>query len=226
MDEERQDYDKRRLRNSYLASNDTLNMVDDEDSNSNSGSSNYNDYSRCDGEIRDEEKDLGEGKPLNWCYLNLVDLNFFRKGIFTKSPPQTPVGKVKRLQSTRLTSSEHLIPGNHKHELHSDAEENHEHNGAIDSEATSLDDRMDVQVLVSSKRRSILRVVNPDAQSMHETISDQSNVIREDYDSGEAFSQVLDNHFERILNESDAEENEVGNKLLRQRVISGQSEPN
>ena len=78
----RQDYDKRRLRNSYLASNDTLNMVDDEDSNSNSGSSNYNDYSRCDGEIRDEEKDLGEGKPLNWCYLNLVDLNFFRKGIF------------------------------------------------------------------------------------------------------------------------------------------------
>ena len=52
----RQDYDKRRLRNSYLASNDTLNMVDDEDSNSNSGSSNYNDYSRCDGEIRDEEK--------------------------------------------------------------------------------------------------------------------------------------------------------------------------
>ena len=145
---------------------------------------------------------------------------------FTKSPPQTPVGKVKRLQSTRLTSSEHLIPGNHKHELHSDAEENHEHNGAIDSEATSLDDRMDVQVLVSSKRRSILRVVNPDAQSMHETISDQSNVIREDYDSGEAFSQVLDNYFERILNESDAEENEVGNKLLRQRVISGQSEPN
>ena len=124
-----------------------------------------------------------------------------------------------------MTSSEHLIPGNHKHELHSDAEENHKHNGAIDSEATSLDDRMDVQVLVSSKRRSILRVVNPDAQSMHETISDQSNVIREDYDSGEAFSQVLDNHFERILNESDAEENEVGNKLLRQRVISGQSEP-
>ena len=60
---------------------------------------------------------------------------------------------------------------------------------------------------------------------MH-SISDQSNVIREDYDSGEAFSQVLDNHFERILNESDAEENEVGNKLLRQRVISGQSEPN
>lgn len=224
----RQDYDKRRLRNSYLASNDTLNMVDDEDSNSNSGSSNYNDYSRCDGEIRDEEKDLGEGKTPQLVLSKPSRPKLLPKKAFsfTKSPPQTPVGKVKRLQSTRLTSSEHLIPGNHKHELHSDAEENHEHNGAIDSEATSLDDRMDVQVLVSSKRRSILRVVNPDAQSMHETISDQSNVIREDYDSGEAFSQVLDNYFERILNESDAEENEVGNKLLRQRVISGQSEPN
>ncbi|CAX40258.1 conserved hypothetical protein [Candida dubliniensis CD36] len=223
----RQDYDKRRLRNSYLASNDTLNMVDDEDSNSNS-SSHYDDYSRIHGENREEEKDLGEGKNphLVLSKPSRPRLHPKKAFSFTKSPPQTPVGKIKRLQSTRLTSSEHLIPGNHKNELESDVEGNYEHNGIVDSEATSLDDRMDVQVLVSSKRRSILRVVNPDAQSVHDNCLDRSDVIREDCDSDEAFSQVLDSHFERIMNESDTEENECSNKLLRQRVISGQSEHN
>ena len=223
----RQDYDKRRLRNSYLASNDTLNMVDDEDSNSNS-SSHYDDYSRIHGENKEEEKDLGEGKNphLVLSKPSRPRLHPKKAFSFTKSPPQTPVGKIKRLQSTRLTSSEHLIPGNHKNELESDVEGHYEHNGIVDSEATSLDDRMDVQVLVSSKRRSILRVVNPDAQSVHDNCLDRSDVIREDCDSDEAFSQVLGSHFERIMNESDTEENECSNKLLRQRVISGQSEHN
>ncbi|KAL7662513.1 Galactose oxidase [[Candida] zeylanoides] len=56
---------------------------------------------------------------------------------------------------------------------------------APDNDGHSLDENMDVQVLVSSKRRSVLRVVNPDLETIDDAPEDQSVVdLRQRVPSG------------------------------------------
>ncbi|RCK66374.1 hypothetical protein Cantr_02008 [Candida viswanathii] len=210
----RQDYDKRKLRNSYLASNETLNTVDDEET----GSSQYNDEDHHHHHDQPGEQDLAhhqavllpQTKPTT---QHRPMKNLKKQFSFTKSPPTSPVGKFKRYQSKRAASSEHLIA--------EDSPDGGDNQEGIHSDATSLDDQMDVQVLVSSKRRSILRVVNPDLKEEDDEDEEQEkqSIIREDDEGEYDLSQVINQHFERIADGSDGSSS---NNSLRQRVPSGQ----
>lgn len=53
-----------------------------------------------------------------------------------------------------------------------------------DSDNASVDDRMDVQVLVSSKRRSVLRVVNPDLETIPDGEEESIHELRQRVPSG------------------------------------------
>ena len=242
----RQDYDKRKLRNSYLASNDTLNIVNDEETNV-SESNEEHDHEQL------EEQDLGTSIPLLSPLTKTTTsfsppltsisssappqhkkIKILKKSIsFTNSPPVSPISKFKRYQSLRgARSSDALIAEDPQDD---DAQE------GIHSDATSLDDQMDVQVLVSSKRRSILRVVNPDL--LHEEDEEEEeqeqesnddehyekqsiiNEGNEDEEEESDLSKVINQHFEKIDDECDVNSNTSSNyNSLRQRIPSGQSD--
>lgn len=126
----RQEFDAKRLRtlkrNSYLASNETLGeIMDDQDPDEMT-------------QILDVLQLPGRTHQLRQSYS------------FTNTPPQLP--QVKR--------KSRLDPG------YIDLAELDNTPENIDDESDdSLDELMDVQVLVSSKRKSILRIVNPDLAS-------------------------------------------------------------
>lgn len=216
----RQDYDKRKLRNSYLASNDTLNTVDDEDTHSGSQ------YNEDDHQDEPGEQDLGQSNnllhPLSKTTPHHKPSKNLKKSFsFSKSPPSTPIGKFKRYQSLKESSSESMIP--------EDSTTDGSNQEPIHSDATSLDDQMDVQVLVSSKRRSILRVVNPDLLEEEEhddndkgsETPEKQSIIREDEGEEEFdLSQVLNQHFEKINDVCDTSSG--SDNSLRQRIPSGQ----
>jgi hypothetical protein len=56
---------------------------------------------------------------------------------------------------------------------------------------SDVDDAMDVQFLVSSKRRSILKVVNPDLQEMDEHPEENDDLLIEHSDEGEQHHTIL-----------------------------------
>lgn len=127
----RQEFDAKRLRtikrHSYLASNETL------------------------GEVDDNDQDLNEMIQI----LEVIQLpgrvhQVKNSYSFTNTPPLLP--QIKR--KSRLDPG-YIDLGDLSHTLEN-----------IDDESDhSLDELMDVQVLVSSKRKSILRIVNPDLAS-------------------------------------------------------------
>ncbi|EMG50172.1 hypothetical protein SBY92_003698 [Candida maltosa Xu316] len=191
----RQDYDKKRLRNSYLASNDTLEAVDDESPESDS----------------DEPQNLSPLPNTSTRPTKHMKKSFS----FSKSPPISPVhnNKLKTFKSMKMESTDNLI--NNEENTNDQSEEPEDYGKEINpSDASSLDDTMDVQVLVSSKRRSILRVVNPD----NNATEDKQSTINEDTETEE--DRVLEEHFETIT----IDENEDEGTSIRQRIPSGQQD--
>ncbi|KAG5420487.1 hypothetical protein I9W82_002368 [Candida metapsilosis] len=161
----RQDFDRTRLRNSYLASNETLQTVDDEESNT-SGDHHEDEMS----EIGSMRPSLDPSNP----FVHKSVRNLKKSFSFSQTPPTSPIPKNEhtKLKSLRLTKTEHLTGD--------DADDEEQGNGELtkdvpgphnesNSEVTSIDDKMDVQVLVSSKRRSTLKVMNPDSENEHDT---------------------------------------------------------
>ncbi|KAI5962476.1 uncharacterized protein KGF55_003552 [Candida pseudojiufengensis] len=133
----RLDFDNnKKLRNSYLASNETLNIIDDES--------------------------IENPTTLDPVVIHKSVRNLKKSFSFTNTPPTSPTLQKDtptqpKLKSLRLTNSEQLLP-------------NSEPN---DNESFLSDDdnqNIDAQVLVSSKRRSILKIMNPD---MNEDIEDK-----------------------------------------------------
>ncbi|CAI5755876.1 unnamed protein product [Candida verbasci] len=199
----RQDYDinKQKIRNSYLASNETLNMVDDE-------------------EMR--EVDLSENLPIITTKPVHKSVRNLKKSFsFSNTPPTSPLitKKSQKLQSLRLTSTEQLI---NPTEYDSDNEINEN-----EQDLVSVDDQMDVQVLVSSKRRSILKVVNPDVTEDNEEDQTYPEILEEDEhmqnkssvydDESDRFSQVIEKHFDSIIDNN----GESNKDNLRLRTPSG-----
>ncbi|EDK45113.1 hypothetical protein LELG_03292 [Lodderomyces elongisporus NRRL YB-4239] len=248
----RQDFEKQRIRASFLASNDTLNIVDDE-----SGETTFErmtmdgDYDRYDitqkekhqrgaqraagdssndlavaaaataaekeeeeeddeqneeqyGEDNEDatEEDLGyhsRFSPSRNAYsesplLHKSIRNLRKKYSFTKTPPTSPCSEARpkhpvKYRSLRTTKLEHLFPN--------DAIDGPQVSNKVTrpgtlhecgSDVTSLDDKFDVQVLVSSKRRSILRIVNPDDNDEDKEVEEEQEeeekekeIYNEDY---------------------------------------------
>lgn len=202
----RQQFEEKRskpLRNSYLASNDTL-------------SSNSSQLTKSLTNDEDEERDTTEMRPIaSPLQTNLVNRSVSRlkKSLSMTSAPSTPTlgrnfSSLKKKKSTSTMNyrpdSATPLPENDVHILKSasttDLNNPRELINDEDSQSdASVDDNMDVQVLVSSKRRSILRIANPDL----ETISDEI----EDKVSNDAVSELNDAS-------NDAE--------IRQRIPSGE----
>ncbi|KAI5954414.1 hypothetical protein KGF54_002189 [Candida jiufengensis] len=136
----RQQFDNKKLRNSYLASNETLNIVDDESINE---------------DIQPTLDPVAVRKSIK---------NLKKSFSFTNTPPTSPMIEKKPLRSLRLTNSEQLL------------------GGGGDTESFISDDQnnIDAQVLVSSKRRSILKIMNPD-----EAIDEIRDNLRQRIPSGE-----------------------------------------
>ncbi|RLV89574.1 hypothetical protein JA1_005091 [Spathaspora sp. JA1] len=200
----RQEYDKR-MRHSYLASNETLNTADEELLIERNHVETVYDEDDNSDDI-DNEKSFGTLKAPQPAITNKSVKKLNKTFSFSKSPPSSPNFKrknVNKLQSLRLTNSEQLVKG----QMGYNSLENSPTRFATDEDFDdiSLDDTVDAQVLVSSKRRSILRVVNPDKEDQESKISKPES-IRED------FSQTIHNQFEKIAE----------NASLRQRVPSGQ----
>ncbi|KAI3405934.2 hypothetical protein KGF56_001153 [Candida oxycetoniae] len=196
----RQDFDKQRPRNSFLASNETLNTIDD---NSQVGN------------LVDDEGNLEHAHntishPPQSPLQHRSVKNLRKSFSYSQTPPTSPMQKKKvpiELKSMRTTNSEQLIGD----ALLADGEnpfsdEAETRNREVASEATSIDEKLDVQVLVSSKRRSILRVVNPDADiSEHNEESSLVSVIDE---------------MEEADDNSSSSSNRLHYQMLRQRVPS------
>lgn len=215
----RQDFDRSRLRNSYLASNETLQTVDDEVS-SRASEEHQRDEEML--EVKNVRPSLDPNNP----FVHKSVRNLRKSFSFSQTPPTSPIMKNEqvKLKSKRLTKTEHLM-GN---ALIDDegAEDDKLVKGVLiphhesNSELTSIDDKMDVQVLVSSKRRSILKIMNPDTANG----DDETGIT----------------HYELLLqidNEGDATHNEEADRSqgdvehvndehtnLRQRIPSGSKE--
>lgn len=205
----RQQFDEKRtktIRNSYLASNDTLS----------SNSSHLTKSADHDHEkLEDEIITKPQPTPLQ---NNLVNrsVSKLKKSFSMSSTPTTPVlsyeyGSLKKKKSTSTLNHKPISTRPFsddeadavKPRNNTDLDNSHENINDEDSDSdASVDDKMDVQVLVSSKRRSVLRVVNPDL----ETINDENE--------------------EDEYSEKDHEDNAVLNNdredtSIRQRIPSG-----
>ncbi|KAI5968254.1 hypothetical protein CANMA_002470 [Candida margitis] len=225
----RQDFDRSRLRNSYLASNDTLQTIDDEMSHA----------SADDKEVEGEEEEQEETAQVKSVRPSLDPNNpFVHKSVrnlqksfsFSHTPPTSPILKKEppKLKSKRLTKTEHLV-GNALIDDGSEgdgdlANEVVTPNIERSSDVTSIDDKMDVQVLVSSKRRSILKIMNPDD-------ANEEGEEASDTDSHQPVPLVQNGHPEDTTNEyevnlsQDNAKSEHGKYTgLRQRVPSGSKE--
>lgn len=206
----RQQFDEKRtktLRNSYLASNETLS----------SNSSHLTESTDQDHEgLENENTTKPQAAQLQ---TNLVNksVSKLKKSFSMSSTPTTPIlsheyGSIKKKKSigtlnhkpvstTQLSDDEADV---FKSANITDLDTSRENINDEDSESdTSVDDKMDVQVLVSSKRRSVLRVANPDLETINDENEENENL------------------------ENDHNKNAVSNNVhedtkIRQRVPSGE----
>jgi len=214
----RQDFDRGRLRNSYLASNETLNTVDDEESHA--GDENQEqDEAITRSTTMLEVKSLRPSLDPNNPFVHKSVRNLRKSFSFSQTPPTSPVMKNKeqtKFKSKRLTKSEQLMGSDLiDDEVVTEVAKTASrlHNGA-NFDAKSIDDDMDVQVLVSSKRRSILKIMNPDTASG-------------DTDSSSYQTELLlqnDNIDGETTNEIDIDRPQERDTILRQRIPSGSKE--
>lgn len=161
----RQEYDAKRLRtikrHSYLASNETLNghlidrseqpEIDDDGSLDELGGSRSSREGRLSGETGDREAADRDGRDIAAQEMSQVGTYSPMKKLhksfsYSHTPPHLPKIKKSRLDPGYIDLGEMVL-----------TEEN------ID-DSDSFDEDMDVQVLVSSKRKSVLRVMNPDKE--------------------------------------------------------------
>ncbi|CAK9437241.1 uncharacterized protein LODBEIA_P16190 [Lodderomyces beijingensis] len=197
----RQDFDKHKLRSSYLASNETLNMVDDESEERQVTPESEQNEQRQQG----EQGEHGSYSPnatvasLQSAYIQSASSHkrphILKKSFsYTNTPLSSPAIRRKmpaKLKSLRTTNSEQFLgesspsysanpfddppkrstlgeeQDNDGSGKDARAEEDEEDDGEErDSRSmiSSIDGKMDVQVLVSSKRRSVLRIMNPDGE--------------------------------------------------------------
>lgn len=142
----RQEYDAKRFRtlkrHSYLASNETLNS--------------HLDTEEITEEVTDElpvdEMDMGtpdsEPRPLLPARVSHLKKSFS----YTQTPPDLPMLRKKSRLDPGFVDLGSVMPE------------------FVDVSDESCDENMDVQVLVSSKRKLVLRIVNPDLASVDERL--------------------------------------------------------
>lgn len=205
----RQQFDEKRtktIRNSYLASNETL-----------SSNSSHLTKSTDDDHEKLENKIITKPEP-SPLQTNLVNrsVSKLKKSFSMSSTPTTPVlsheyGSIKKKKSTSTLNHKPVSTSPLSDDEAdvvkaaniTDLDTSRENINDEDSESdASVDDKMDVQVLVSSKRRSVLRIVNPDL----ETINDENEE-----------NEYLENDFE----DNTASINDREDTSIRQRVPSG-----
>lgn len=191
----RQEFDTTRakpLRDSYLASNETLS----------SNSSSLTKSEKPEPPV--ETGDLAMDKPLPTpLQTNLVNRSVSRlkKSLsFTNSPgspiPGHELGSIKRKKSSNTllgkpTGARILSEGPPVYDSMdiTDLVQTHDDTDDSDSDA-SIDDKLDVQVLVSSKRRSVLRVVNPDLQTINDENEDNEDIKYETDDNTQKIAEI------------------------------------
>ncbi|ABN68059.2 predicted protein [Scheffersomyces stipitis CBS 6054] len=172
----RQEFDQTRLktRNSYMASNETL-----FNNNMNRSSTSEEDYHATD--THHGATITNSNGSINSYTLMNRSVSRLKKSFSFNSAPGSPTsgeyGLLKKKRSTGLLrkSSEQSFVSENSPEM---AVKERSDMIAEETDHESIDDQdMDVQVLVSSKRRSVLKVMNPD---MGETSLDQTPEDNED----------------------------------------------
>ncbi|KAK6453820.1 uncharacterized protein RJT20DRAFT_122833 [Scheffersomyces xylosifermentans] len=171
----RQEFDQNRkingniggIRNSYLASNETL-------SNHPSSTSEEEKELVDDEDVQDSPQLEVPSTPMQQVYSplgnNLMNrsVSRLRKSLmFSTTPPTTPTAEygplVKKRSSGMLRkSSEQSFIGEGEPEEESKETAKSNMITEEDNDSDMSDDALDVQVLVSSKRRSVLKIMNPD----------------------------------------------------------------
>lgn len=158
----RQEFEK--FRNSYLASNETLSTDDDELLMGKKCGERVIDDEDDDGGV-DHEMDIGSIRIPQAAVMNKSIKRLSKSYSCSNTSPVSP--SHKRLNYLGSINSHKR----HSMKLHSPEYSSLENSPSkikdfdSSSDKASFDDQMDVQVLVSSKRRTILRVANPDPRS-------------------------------------------------------------
>lgn len=164
----REEFDRTKIvRDSYLASNDTLHDIDDAETFSDESIRVVPQHSPVQPSLMNQSFSILK-KSLSFSNTDYEDL---RRG--KELPPPPP----PRRMSDRSMKTMKTVHAKAENVFADDLGSLRE---ASDSEAL-LDDKMDVQVLVSSKRRSILRVVNPDLQTIPDGDEDEEDLGKVKY---------------------------------------------
>ncbi|KAG7664593.1 uncharacterized protein J8A68_001888 [[Candida] subhashii] len=221
----RQDFEK--IRHSYLASNETLST----DSDAPMMGRRQRDFAgeRVVDDEDEEDREENSGGSSSTSEFDVTSLSVPQAAVMNKSiKTLTKSFSFTDTPSTPLSKKFKRLPNGNKLEYlslstRSKFRSPHERERKIEglSDTTSLDEQVDVQVLVSSKRRSVLRVVNPDSRKASDATElaeddDNENKPLNARETAEGDEHTMDDTWEDEFDFTSS------TSSLRQRIPSGQ----